>query len=76
MILESSHMIQKDNVRICSAKSFATLIPILSVRETSKNLFFQSASLYETYLILMTALVYILTDENPQIRLFMQHQSI
>ena len=73
MILFSSYMTQKENVRIVSAQSFATLIPLMSTKDTSKNLFFQSASLYESYLILMTALVYILTDENPQIRLFIQN---
>jgi len=58
-------MNKKEQVRIVSAQSFATLIPILSERNLRKNLFFKSASLYSSYLVLMNALVFILTDENP-----------
>lgn len=76
MILDCSYMTHKENVRIVAAQSFATLIPLLSTKDQTKNLFFLSASLFETYLTLMTALIYIITDENPQIRLFMQNQSI
>lgn len=46
------------------------------VRPFSKNLFFQSAQNYESYLSMMKALVFILTDENPEIRLFMINQGL
>jgi hypothetical protein len=65
MILENCYMTQKEQVRIVCAQSFATLIPIIAVRDTSQNLFFKSASLYQSYLKLMHALVFILADENP-----------
>lgn len=65
MILENSYMAHKENVRIVSAKSFATLIPLMSVKDVRKNIFFQSALMYETYLTLMLSCIYLLTDELP-----------
>lgn len=74
VILAYSYMTNKDAVRITTAKCFSSLIPLLAPREG--NLFFQSACLFETYLLLMQALVFILTDENPQIRFYMQNQGV
>lgn len=69
-------MTNKDQVRITTAKCLSTLIPLIATKDFQANLFFQSASLFETYLMLMQALIFILTDENPQIRFFMQNQNV
>jgi len=61
---------QKEQVRVAATKSLASLIPVMVARPTSKNLFFQSAQNYESYVNLLKAFVFVLTDENPEIRLF------
>lgn len=76
LILENCVMTQKEQVRIVSAQCLSTMIPMMSEQDPRKNLFFKSATLFQAYMILMNALVFVLTDENPQIRLFMQNQSI
>jgi len=48
----------------------------MATKNLSENLFFQSAMNYESYLLLMTSLVFILTDENPEIRLFISSQNL
>ena len=48
----------------------------MSFKDLGKNIFFQSAQNYESYLKLLRALVLILNDENPEIRLFMVHQNL
>ena len=63
-------MDQKEKIRIASVKSFGSIIPIMAAKPLKDNIFFQSALNYESYLKLMSSLVLILTDENPNIREF------
>ena len=69
-------MDQKEQVRVSAVKSFSTLIPIMSARPLHDNIFFQSAMNYESYLKLMSCLILILTDEHPDIRIFIVNQGL
>ena len=70
------YMDQKEQVRVAAVKSLASLIPLMSVPDLKLNFFFLSACNYESYLIAMSALVLVLTDENPEIRLFIVSQGL
>jgi hypothetical protein len=59
----------KDEIREATVKSLFALMPLLSTKP-AESLFFTSAQNYQSYLTIMCALVYILTDENPEIRFF------
>jgi len=48
----------------------------MSTSNLKENLFFQSAMNYESYLIMMGALLFVLTDESPEIRLFIVNQGL
>ena len=76
LICASAYMDQKEQIRVSAAKSLSTLIPLMSVKTLKSNLFFQSASNYEAYLILHKSLMLIITDENPEIRLFIINQQL
>jgi len=67
---------QKEQVRVAATKSLASLIPVVMARPLNQNIFFQSAANYDSYLNLMRAFVFILTDENPEIRLFILSQGL
>jgi hypothetical protein len=67
---------QKEQVRVAATKSLASLIPIMMARPLNNNIFFQSAANYDSYLNLMRAFVFVLTDENPEIRLFILSQGL
>lgn len=51
------------------------LLPLMKA-DPSESFFFQSAQNYESYLLLLASLVYILTDENAEIRLFATMQNL
>ena len=70
------YMDQKEQVRVAAVKSLTSLIPLMSVPDLKLNFFFLSACNYESYLIAMSALVLVLTDENPEIRLFIVSQGL
>ena len=48
----------------------------MSTSSLKENLFFQSAMNYESYLIMMGALLFVLTDESPEIRLYIVNQGL
>ena len=48
----------------------------MATRPLSDNIFFQSALNYESYLKLMSCLVFILTDEHPEVRCFIVNQGL
>ena len=70
------YMDQKELVRVAAVKSLASLIPLMSVPDLRQNFFFLSACNYESYLLIMSALILVLTDENPEIRLFIVNQGL
>ena len=72
-IFDHSYMSHKEQVRVVSAQSLASLIPHMALNDT---VFFKSEKLMESYVFLIMAMVYLLTDENPQIRLFIQSQNV
>ena len=72
-IFDHAYMSHKEQVRVVSAQSLASLIPYMSLKDT---VFFKSENLMESYTFLLMAMVYLLTDENPQIRLFIQCQNV
>ena len=76
LLRQSVYMDQKELVRVASVKSIATLIPMMATRPLSDNIFFQSAMNYESYLKLMTSLVFVLTDEHPEVRCFIVNQGL
>lgn len=70
LLRKSVYMDQKEQIRVAASKSLASLVPMLAARPLKDNIFFQSALNYESYLKLMSCLVFILTDEHPELRSF------
>lgn len=48
----------------------------MAAQPLKENIFFQSALNYESYLKLMSSLVFILTDEHPEVRDFIVNQGL
>ena len=49
---------------------------MMSTRPLADSIFFQSALNYESYLQLMSCLVFALTDEHPEVRAFITTQRL
>lgn len=73
LIRKCVYMDQKEQVRVAAAKSLSSLMPMLRTRPLASNVFFQSALNYESYLKLMSSMVFVMTDEHPELRQYMTH---
>ena len=76
LLRKSVYADQKEIIRVAAVKSFSSLISMMAARPLKDNIFFQSALNYESYLRFMSCLVFILTDENPEIRFFIVNQGL
>ena len=76
LLRKSVYMDQKELIRVAAVKSLSTLIPMMSTRPLADSIFFQSALNYESYLQLMSCLVFALTDEHPEVRAFITNQRL
>lgn len=74
MFRQYSYMDQKEIVRVSVAKSIATLITELKISQES--IFVKNRTNFEGFLDIMTALVFILNDESPDIRAYVIHHGL